>query len=177
MPFKPFSSSSTQKITRKKNDIHLQNDDFYPSAGHCSIKITQNSCFLWWHTKVGRVNMAKQFIYITFDVEDDDVSIDTMTKKKQSGAIFPPLQGSSAFFFINDSIFGWGGLNLEQFNTSSSNELIQLRVQKDKYTVEIIQENNNFSISSTVISGSVPSARCGHTLTLCRYNIKKRQIN
>jgi hypothetical protein len=36
-------------------------------------------------------------------------------------------------------------LNLEQFN--SSNELIQLRVQGNKCTVEIIQENNNFSLS------------------------------
>jgi len=55
-------------------------------------------------------------------------------------------------------------LNFEQFN--SSNELIQLCVKGDKCTLEIIQENNNFSISSRVMSGSVPSARCGHTLTL-----------
>lgn len=62
-------------------------------------------------------------------------------------------------FFINDSIFVWGGLNLEQCN--SSNELIALRVQGDKCIVVIIQENNNFSISSRVMSGSVPSAKCG----------------
>ena len=40
------------------------------------------------------------FIYlITFDVEDDDISIDTIAKLKQSGAMFPPHQGSSTFFY------------------------------------------------------------------------------
>ena len=166
LPFKSFSSCSNQKITRKKNDIHLLNNDFYPSEGHCSVKINTNSYVFFGGARRSEESTwpSTSYIYnITFDIEDDDVSIETITKLKQSGAIFPPLQGSSAFF-ANDSIFVWGGLNLEQFRTT--NELFQLRVVGEKCTVEIIQKNNNASISIRHMLGTVPSARCGHSFTL-----------
>lgn len=83
LSFKLFSS--TQKITRKKNNIHLQNNDFYQSEGHCSIKITENSYVFFDGARRSEESTwpSGSYIYrITFDV-----SIDTITNLKQSGAI------------------------------------------------------------------------------------------
>jgi hypothetical protein len=45
LPFKSFSSSSTQKITGGKKMIYIFKIMTYPSdsEGHCAIKITENS--------------------------------------------------------------------------------------------------------------------------------------
>lgn len=123
LPFKSYSSDLKRKITRKKHDIDIANNDYFPAEGHVCCQIAPDSAIYFGgarRTEEATWSSNSDIFRINFEIEEDDISIDTITKLKTTGGTFPSLQGSSAVF-ANNNIYVWGGLDLNNFK--NTNEL------------------------------------------------------
>ncbi|XP_060562647.1 uncharacterized protein LOC132722215 [Ruditapes philippinarum] len=175
LPFK--SKSSTKgKATRKRIELNLQNNDYFPPEGHCCIKLKSNdseSTFLYFggarRVQETEWKFGHDLFHMTFNHDPDDAYISSIQRFDNiMGAHFLSLQSASAWYDTR-TVFVWGGLNTDTFETS--NELIKLDFIRNKYQCTICQPAGKTSLSKLVQNGDIPVGRTGHTVTQLSENV------
>ncbi|XP_045210185.2 uncharacterized protein LOC123561703 [Mercenaria mercenaria] len=175
LPFK--SKSSTKgKATRKRIVLDLRNSDYFPAEGHCYLKLNSNdneSTLLYFggarRVQESEWKYGNDLFHITFKYDEDDAYISHIQRFENIlGAQFPSLQSASAWL-DQQTVFVWGGLNTDTFDTS--NELIKLEFVRNKYQCTICQPAGRGVLSKDVQRGDIPTGRTGHTITPLGDNI------
>ncbi|KAL4230172.1 hypothetical protein ACF0H5_010557 [Mactra antiquata] len=160
-----------RKRNRKRIGLNLRNADYFPPEGHCCVKLKSIHCestFLYFggarRVQESGSKFGHDLFHITFEFDNDDAYISRIQRFDNIvGAQCPSLQ-SAGVWCDTRSVFVWGGLDTDTFETS--NELIKLEFVRNKYHCTIFQPSGRGVLSKDVQKGHTPSGRTGRTVTL-----------